>query len=62
MVDVRAVWLTEFGDPGVLRLGDAPDPVPGPGEVLVAVAFANTTFVETQLRVAARFPTACSRR
>jgi NADPH2:quinone reductase len=47
---MRAVWLREFGGPAVLVAGDAPDPVPGPGQVLVEVAFANTTFVETQFR------------
>ncbi len=47
---MRAVWLREFGGPDVLEPGDAPDPVPGPGQVLVEVAFANTTFVETQVR------------
>ncbi|VVJ15706.1 Threonine dehydrogenase and related Zn-dependent dehydrogenases [Amycolatopsis camponoti] len=47
---MRAVWLREFGGPEVLEPGDAPDPVPGPGQVLVEVAFANTTFVETQVR------------
>ncbi|WP_329055527.1 zinc-binding dehydrogenase [Amycolatopsis sp. NBC_01488] len=47
---MRAVWLREFGGPGALEPGDAPDPVPGPGQVLVEVAFANTTFVETQMR------------
>ncbi|MEU8636927.1 zinc-binding dehydrogenase [Amycolatopsis sp. NPDC048633] len=47
---MRAVWLREFGGPEVLEPGDAPDPVPGPGQVLVEVAFANITFVETQAR------------
>ena len=47
---MRAVWLREFGGPEVLVPGDAPDPVAGPGQVLVEVAFANTTFVETQFR------------
>jgi NADPH2:quinone reductase len=47
---MRAVWLREFGGPEVLEPGDAPDPVPGPGQVLVEVAFANITFVETQVR------------
>lgn len=44
------MWLREFGGPEVLEPGDAPDPVPGPGQVLVEVAFANITFVETQVR------------
>ncbi|MBW8481438.1 zinc-binding dehydrogenase [Actinomadura parmotrematis] len=47
---MRAVWLREFGGPEVLRVGDAPDPVPGDGQVLVEVAYANITFVETQFR------------
>ncbi|WP_326565904.1 zinc-binding dehydrogenase [Amycolatopsis rhabdoformis] len=47
---MRAVWLREFGGPEVLVAGEAPDPVPGPGEVLVEVAFVNVTFVETQFR------------
>jgi NADPH2:quinone reductase len=53
---MRAVWLREFGGPEVLVPGDAPDPVPGPGQVLVEVAFANTTFVETQFRAGGRGP------
>ncbi|MEU7782744.1 zinc-binding dehydrogenase [Amycolatopsis sp. NPDC049159] len=53
---MRAVWLREFGGPEVLVPGDAPDPVAGPGQVLVEVAFVNTTFVETQLRAGAPGP------
>ncbi len=44
------MWLSEFGGPEVLVAGDAPDPVPGPGQVLIDVEYANITFVETQLR------------
>ncbi|MEV4117341.1 zinc-binding dehydrogenase [Micromonospora sp. NPDC049645] len=47
---MRAIWLREFGGPEVLVLGAAPDPTPGPGQVLIDVAHANITFVETQLR------------
>ncbi|MET7948178.1 zinc-binding dehydrogenase [Micromonospora sp. NPDC005324] len=47
---MRAIWLREFGGPGVLVPGPAPDPVPGPGQVLIDVAHANITFIETQLR------------
>ncbi|MFI0411005.1 zinc-binding dehydrogenase [Actinomadura sp. 3N508] len=47
---MRAVWLKEFGGPEVLVPGEAPDPVPGEGQVLVAVEFVNITFVETQMR------------
>ncbi|MGC4744873.1 zinc-binding dehydrogenase [Micromonospora sp. DT201] len=47
---MRAVWLREFGGPDVLVPGPAPDPTPGPGQVLIDVAHANITFVETQQR------------
>lgn len=47
---MRAVWLTEFGGPEVLVGGDAPEPVAGPGQVVVDVAYAGVTFVETQFR------------
>ncbi|MEU8122679.1 zinc-binding dehydrogenase [Spirillospora sp. NPDC049024] len=47
---MRAVWLREFGGPEVLVPGDVPDPVPGEGQALVEVEFANITFVETQTR------------
>lgn len=53
---MRAVWLTEFGAPEVLVAGDAPDPVAGPGQALVDVAFANITFVETQFRATGKGP------
>lgn len=45
---MKAVWLEEFGGPEVLVAAAAPDPVPG--QVLIEVAFANITFVETQFR------------
>ncbi|MGA9746425.1 MAG: NAD(P)H-quinone oxidoreductase [Nocardioides sp.] len=35
---MRAVIATEPGGPDVLALTDLPDPVPGPGEVVIAVA------------------------
>ncbi|WP_433134750.1 zinc-binding dehydrogenase [Micromonospora sp. CA-240977] len=47
---MRAVWLREFGGPEVLVPGPATDPTPGPDQVLVDVAHANITFVETQQR------------
>ncbi|WP_410567628.1 zinc-binding dehydrogenase [Amycolatopsis sp. cmx-4-61] len=53
---MRAVWMSEFGGPEVLVPGEAPDPVPGPGQVLVEVAYANITFVETQFRAGAPGP------
>ncbi|MEV4116349.1 zinc-binding dehydrogenase [Nonomuraea sp. NPDC049695] len=47
---MRAVVMEEFGGPQVLRIRQVEDPVPGPGQVLVAVAYASITFVETQVR------------
>ncbi|WNV90419.1 zinc-binding dehydrogenase [Umezawaea sp. Da 62-37] len=47
---MRAVWLREFGGPEVLVEEATPDPAPGPGQVVIAVALVNTTFVETQVR------------
>ncbi|MGW4408710.1 NmrA family NAD(P)-binding protein [Nonomuraea sp. NPDC004702] len=47
---MRAVVLRELGGPGSLVVEEVPDPVPGPGQVLVEVAVAGVTFVETQVR------------
>ncbi|GAA1350846.1 zinc-binding dehydrogenase [Streptomyces beijiangensis] len=47
---VRAIQVTEFGTPDVLRAADIPAPVPGPGEVLIQVSHIDTIFVETQIR------------
>ncbi|MET9731415.1 zinc-binding dehydrogenase [Streptomyces sp. NPDC006458] len=47
---MRAVHVTEFGGPEVLVPAQVPDPVPGPGEVLIEVAYADTIYLETQLR------------
>ncbi|MFI6316821.1 zinc-binding dehydrogenase [Nonomuraea sp. NPDC050556] len=47
---MRAVVMEEFGAPEVLRVRQVDDPAPGPGQVLVAVAYASITFVETQVR------------
>jgi NADPH2:quinone reductase len=55
---MQAIWLRAFGGPEVLEPGEAPDPVAGPGEVVVDVAFANITFVETQMRATGRGPLA----
>jgi NADPH:quinone reductase len=54
---MQVIVLSEFGPPGVLIPATADDPVPGPGQVVIAVEFANVTFVETQLRAGrAPFP------
>lgn len=47
---MRVVICEHPGPPGVLRVVERPIPEPGPREVLVAVAYAAITFVETQVR------------
>jgi NADPH2:quinone reductase len=47
---VRAIEVGQFGGPGVLVIRDVPDPVPGPGEVVVDVAVADVLWVETMIR------------
>ncbi|MFI5851784.1 zinc-binding dehydrogenase [Micromonospora chalcea] len=47
---MRVVQAIRFGGPEVLVPGQAPDPVAGPGQVVVDVAVAGMTFVETQIR------------
>ncbi|MGX1270837.1 zinc-binding dehydrogenase [Streptomyces phaeoluteigriseus] len=47
---MRAVQVKAFGGPEVLETVDLPDPVPGPGEVLIEVDHVDTIFVETQIR------------
>ncbi|MCF2527008.1 zinc-binding dehydrogenase [Yinghuangia soli] len=47
---MRAVVVTRFGGPEVMALDDVPVPLAGAGEVLVEVAVAGVTFVETQIR------------
>jgi NADPH2:quinone reductase len=47
---MRVVWWSEVGPPSVLRPGEAPDPVPGEGQVVVRVAVASITYIETQIR------------
>jgi NADPH:quinone reductase len=53
---MRAVWLREFGEPEMLALGEAPDPVAGAGQVVVDVEYVNITFVETQFRATGAGP------
>jgi NADPH2:quinone reductase len=54
---MHAVVMDRFGGPEVLRIRKVEDPVPGPGQVLVAVDYAGITYVETQVR-AGRGPAA----
>ncbi|MGI8880568.1 MAG: zinc-binding dehydrogenase [Jatrophihabitans sp.] len=47
---MRVVEVSEFGPSGVLVTRDAPDPVAGPGEVVVDVAAADVLWVHTMIR------------
>lgn len=47
---MRAVQQHEFGGPEVLELVDVPEPVAGPGEVLIDVRTAGINFADTHQR------------
>ena len=47
---MRAIRVREHGGPSVLRLEEVPDPVPGAGEVVVAIRAAGVNPVDTYLR------------
>jgi NADPH2:quinone reductase len=47
---VRAIQMTEFGGPEVLKLAELPTPVAGDGEVLIRVSRAGLNFADTHTR------------
>jgi NADPH:quinone reductase-like Zn-dependent oxidoreductase len=47
---MKAVVVHQYGGPEVLKFEDYPDPVPGPGEVLVRVAAASVNPVDYKRR------------
>lgn len=47
---MRAIRMSEYGGPEVLRLVELPVPEPGPGEVLVHVTRAGLNFADTHRR------------
>ncbi|MBO8188280.1 zinc-binding dehydrogenase [Streptomyces spirodelae] len=47
---MRGIQVRQFGEPDVLKVVDLPDPVPGPGQAVVEVAYADVIFLETQIR------------
>jgi NADPH:quinone reductase len=44
---VRAIQITEFGGPEVLHVTELPDPVAGPGQLLVEVDSAGVNYADT---------------
>ena len=57
---MKAAFIEKFGGPEVLRYGDLPDPVAGPGEVMVDVAAASVNGADWKVRAGhygqAKFP------
>src|SRR5215467_11936129 len=58
---MKALFLERFGGPEVLRYGDLPDPVAGPGEVVIDVFAASVNGVDWKVRAGyyyqqAKFP------
>lgn len=49
-MSMRVVRVDRFGGPEVLSASEAPDPVAGPGEVVIGVAAADVLFLETMVR------------
>jgi NADPH:quinone reductase-like Zn-dependent oxidoreductase len=52
-VPVRVVEVTDFGGPDVLRPAERPDPVPGPGEVVVRIGAATVNPTDLGARAGA---------
>ncbi|HWM86128.1 MAG TPA: medium chain dehydrogenase/reductase family protein [Kofleriaceae bacterium] len=48
---MRQVWISRRGGPEVLEVREAPDPAPGPGEVLIKVAAAGVNFADVMARM-----------
>ncbi|MBM3464293.1 MAG: alcohol dehydrogenase, partial [Armatimonadetes bacterium] len=47
---MRAIRIHEHGGPEAMRLDEVPDPVPGPGEVLVEVGAAGINHLDVFVR------------
>src|SRR5918997_5111882 len=50
---MRAIQITEYGGPDVLRLRELPDPEPGDGELLVQTAPCGVNYIDTYHRCGA---------
>src|SRR4029077_17020425 len=49
-MNMKAVVVHQYGGPEVLKFEEYPDPVPGPGEVLVRVAAASVNPIDYKRR------------
>jgi len=47
---MKAIVVTEFGGPDVMRVADVPDPSPGPGQVVVRIRAAGVNPVDAYVR------------
>jgi synaptic vesicle membrane protein VAT-1 len=47
---MRQVWISQEGGPEVLQVREAPDPVPGPGEVRIRVRASGVNFADLMAR------------
>jgi len=47
---MKAAYIEKFGGPEVLKVGDLPDPSPGPGQVVVDVAAASINAADYKVR------------
>lgn len=47
---MRAVTFSRFGSPDVLAVSEVDEPVPGPGQVAIAVSYAGVNFAEVMAR------------
>lgn len=48
---MRRIWITRTGSPEVLQIRESPEPIPGPGEVLVDVKAAGVNFADVMARL-----------
>lgn len=48
---MRQIWFPRAGAPDVMEIREAPDPVPGPGQVRIAVEAAGVNFADLMARM-----------